>query len=182
MIRKENKGTQQENIGDDNIAILQRPVGAAPHDIRTPTLINHTSHRAHIAPLTARSPQLLRRVRDQVVHLLVAEARLVVQHGEVVDVGMWLRKGKKFEEEKESDDAKAALVEHDAEEEAKVGINPICNTCPLFNENVTYRKHQLNNLRSSSRQRLRFSSLAAFSLWIWMASTMVERLKRLLRS
>lgn len=50
----------------------------------------------------------------------IERKRRVDEYGEVVDVGMWLQKGKKLEEEAESEEAKDARLKKAAEEEAKV--------------------------------------------------------------
>lgn len=50
----------------------------------------------------------------------VERRRRVDSYGEVIDVGMWLRKGKIFEEEAESEEAKEAKRRKEEEEEAKV--------------------------------------------------------------
>lgn len=50
----------------------------------------------------------------------VERRRRIDEYGEVLDVGMWLRKGKIFEEEAESIDAKEAKKQKEEEETAKV--------------------------------------------------------------
>lgn len=50
----------------------------------------------------------------------VERKRRVDSYGEVVDVGLWLRRGKIFEEEAESEESKEAKRINEAEEEAKV--------------------------------------------------------------
>ena len=52
----------------------------------------------------------------------VERKRRVDSYGEVLDVGMWLRKSKIFEEEAESEEAKEAKKKKEAEEEAQVGF------------------------------------------------------------
>ncbi|KLO18053.1 cleavage and polyadenylation specificity factor subunit [Schizopora paradoxa] len=49
----------------------------------------------------------------------IERKRRVDEYGEVVDVGMWLQKGKKLEEEAESEEAKEARLKKASEEEAK---------------------------------------------------------------
>ncbi|KAI5124953.1 hypothetical protein M0805_007380 [Coniferiporia weirii] len=49
----------------------------------------------------------------------VERKRRVDSYGEVLDVGMWLRKGKIFEEEAESEESKEAKRRKDAEEDAR---------------------------------------------------------------
>lgn len=56
----------------------------------------------------------------------VERRRRVDQYGEVVDVGMWLRKGKVFEEEAESDESKEAKRQKELEEEVKVCLTHSC--------------------------------------------------------
>lgn len=51
----------------------------------------------------------------------VEKKRKVDEYGETVDIGMWLRRGKVFEQEAESDEVKEAKRKQ-AEEEAKVTI------------------------------------------------------------
>ena len=51
----------------------------------------------------------------------VERKRRVDSYGEVIDVGMWLRKGKIFEEEAESNEARDAKRQKEEEEEANVG-------------------------------------------------------------
>ncbi len=55
----------------------------------------------------------------------IERKRRVDEYGEVVDVGMWLQKGKKLEEEAESEEAKEARLRKAAEDEAKVRCNVI---------------------------------------------------------
>ena len=50
----------------------------------------------------------------------IERRRRVDAYGEVVDVGMWLRKSKLFEEEAESEETKEAKRRQEEEEEAKV--------------------------------------------------------------
>lgn len=50
----------------------------------------------------------------------VERKRRVDSYGEVLDVGMWLRKGKVLEEEAENDETKEAKRRKEAEEEAQV--------------------------------------------------------------
>ncbi|KAL1735967.1 beta-lactamase-like protein [Schizophyllum commune] len=52
----------------------------------------------------------------------VEKKRRVDEYGETVDVGMWLRKGKVFEEEAESEEVKEARRKQQEEEEAKKAI------------------------------------------------------------
>jgi cleavage and polyadenylation specificity factor subunit 2 len=55
----------------------------------------------------------------------VEKKRRVDEYGETIDVGMWLRKGKVFEEEAETDETKDYKRRTQAEEEAKVIVTRI---------------------------------------------------------
>ena len=55
----------------------------------------------------------------------VERKRRVDTYGEVLDVGMWLRKSKIFEEEAESEEVKEAKKRKEAEEEAKVSVSSL---------------------------------------------------------
>jgi len=50
----------------------------------------------------------------------VEKKRRVDEYGEIIDVGMWLRKGKLFEEDAESDEVKELKRRQQAEEDSKV--------------------------------------------------------------
>lgn len=62
----------------------------------------------------------------------VEKKRKVDEYGETVDIGMWLRRGKVFEQEAESDETKEAKRKQ-AEEEAKVIFIPF----PLLTNSTT---------------------------------------------
>jgi cleavage and polyadenylation specificity factor subunit 2 len=58
----------------------------------------------------------------------VEKKRRVDEYGETIDVGMWLRKGKVFEEEAESEEVKTNRKKHE-EAEAQVGCHTESSFC-----------------------------------------------------
>lgn len=94
----------------------------------------------------------------------VEKKRKVDDYGETVDVGMWLRKGKMFEEDIESDDVKEAK-RRQAEEETRVST---CGSI-LLSSYHRYRMQSASHLLSSCPLTWRSNWRAASYLLIWKA-------------
>lgn len=84
----------------------------------------------------------------------VEKRRRVDEYGEVLDVGMWLRKGKALEEDAQNDNMQE-LKRVNAEEEAKVGNStPACHRVSLTEVS---RKRRKSHLRNSLPRKSKYS-------------------------
>lgn len=95
----------------------------------------------------------------------VEKRRKVDEYGEVLDVGMWVRRGKILEEDSNED----AREEKEKEEEAKVGLCSSYDFLPCLDVTISLRGLRGNHHRSSFRALWKYSSPADFSLLIWKA-------------
>lgn len=93
----------------------------------------------------------------------VEKRRKVDEYGEVLDVGMWVRRGKILEEDSNED----AREEKEKEEEAKVRISSGYDYLSCRDVSITFRELRGNHRRSLFRALWRCSSPADFSLLIW---------------
>lgn len=84
----------------------------------------------------------------------VEKRRRVDEYGEVLDVGMWLRKGKALEEDTQDDDMKE-MKRLNAEEEAKVRNSTA--SCHQASLTKTYRKRLKNLLRNSLPRKSKYN-------------------------
>lgn len=86
--------------------------------------------------------------------------RRVDEYGELVDVGIWIRKGKVLEAEAETEDVKDFRKRKQLEEEAKVHSS--LDKCNQRYADVLYFRHNKSHPPSSSLQMLRCSWHANF--------------------
>jgi cleavage and polyadenylation specificity factor subunit 2 len=95
----------------------------------------------------------------------VEKKRRVDEYGEMIDVGMWLRKGKVLEEDAESDETKDARRRKQAEDDAKVTVDTMM---PSAAHLLSISRRRSRNRHPSSYRRLStFSWHVVSCLWIW---------------
>lgn len=102
----------------------------------------------------------------------VEKKRKVDEYGEIIDVSMWMQKGKILEEQAESDELKD-YRKRQAEEDAKVGL--IYAKIIQRLHTIPHRKRSKNRHPSLSPLRLKYSWLVACFLSTWKVSMTVVR-------